>query len=445
MTRLRSLLLVVLAGTGCGGTVEPTVPGTRPAADEPRLPPAMPPRHYLFEGRDGTGTGNEELWYTNGTSAGTRLLKDVAPGVAGSYFGESDIGHPWYVVAGDRAYVFAVQPRRELWRTDGTAAGTMRLRDFGPTRNQRTPQYEYPHHLTAVGSTIFFAIDDGQHGSELWRSDGTEAGTSIVADLVPGGGTPVIAEVVSAGRQLFIAYERSLLRSDEGGRVTETFTFPTYVRQVRPFGDGALAVSGPGLYRTDGTPPGTTLVQTFAGASLANLTVAGDRAFFFVSRPESSADELWITDGTAAGTSRGPSFPRGRRSTAAVGRRVFAASCGTGTSCDLWSSDGTDAGTSRLRTTPGTRIDELLTVGTRVLFVVGETDSSELWAADGEGGEPRRLLQRAAIGSHDLRDVSGIEIFRAQAAGCTTSECPLELWRTDGTKEGTVMIRALLR
>ena len=34
--------------------------------------------------------------------------------------------------------------------------------------------------------TVLFAADDGVHGRELWRTDGTAAGTAMVADLAPG-------------------------------------------------------------------------------------------------------------------------------------------------------------------------------------------------------------------------------------------------------------------
>ena len=62
---------------------------------------------------------------------------------------------------------------KELWKSDGTSAGTTRLVDIG------TGSFtSFPSDLTAVGNTLFFGADDGSSGYELWKSDGTSAGTS---------------------------------------------------------------------------------------------------------------------------------------------------------------------------------------------------------------------------------------------------------------------------
>src|SRR5947209_8369307 len=65
----------------------------------------------------------------------------------------------------------------ELWKTDGTAAGTVIVDDIDPGTLGSNPTS-----LTVVGSTLFFAASDGVHGPELWESDGTTAGTVMVKD-----------------------------------------------------------------------------------------------------------------------------------------------------------------------------------------------------------------------------------------------------------------------
>ena len=66
----------------------------------------------------------------------------------------------------------------ELWKSDGTKAGTVLVKDIHPCA-----RHSAPSGLTAVGGTLFFAADDGTHGRELWKSNGTEAGTVLVKDI----------------------------------------------------------------------------------------------------------------------------------------------------------------------------------------------------------------------------------------------------------------------
>ena len=74
---------------------------------------------------------------------------------------------------------------RELWKTDGTKAGTVLVKDIRPGE---CDYRQAPSDLTAVGGTLFFTADDGTHGRELWKSDGTAAGTVLVKDINPGDG-----------------------------------------------------------------------------------------------------------------------------------------------------------------------------------------------------------------------------------------------------------------
>ena len=70
----------------------------------------------------------------------------------------------------------------ELWRSDGSQAGTVLVKNIHPCSGN----YYGPGNLTAVGNTLFFSADDGVSGEELWKSDGDEAGTVLVEDINPG-------------------------------------------------------------------------------------------------------------------------------------------------------------------------------------------------------------------------------------------------------------------
>src|SRR5256885_9301505 len=78
----------------------------------------------------------------------------------------------------------------ELWKTDGTATGTVLVKDINPAGSSfpgasGTP---FPTELVFFNGAWFFSADDGVNGTELWKSDGTPGGTVRVKDinLTPG-------------------------------------------------------------------------------------------------------------------------------------------------------------------------------------------------------------------------------------------------------------------
>jgi ELWxxDGT repeat protein len=87
----------------------------------------------------------------------------------------------------------------ELWKSDGTAAGTVRVKDISAGASSSTPFY-----LTNVGGTLYFSANDGVSGNELWKSDGTETGTVPVRLA---GNQPLLSltAIAEAGGRLFVA------------------------------------------------------------------------------------------------------------------------------------------------------------------------------------------------------------------------------------------------
>ena len=118
---------------------------------------------------------SDELWTTDGTEAGTRLVKTVRYGGVGLATSLTECNGILYFVATTN------QHGGELWRSDGTEAGTYLVRDvrIGADGSE-------PRHLINVNGTLFFAADDGIHGVELWQSDGTADGTKLVQDFTTG-------------------------------------------------------------------------------------------------------------------------------------------------------------------------------------------------------------------------------------------------------------------
>lgn len=136
----------------------------------------------LFIGDD--GSGDFELWRSNGTPAGTVRVKDIYPGPSGSLNSSSLVvmGNAVYFAANDGAHGV------ELWKSDGTDAGTVMLKDLYPQFGAFG--HGSPAGLANIRGTLFFrATTSSASGTQPWVSDGTEAGTVQLAEIYPGGGS----------------------------------------------------------------------------------------------------------------------------------------------------------------------------------------------------------------------------------------------------------------
>jgi ELWxxDGT repeat protein len=178
----------------------------------------------------------------------------------------------------------------ELWKSDGTAKGTVLVKDINPGRAAPVPlappvpSSSYPSGLTAVNGTVYFMADDGVHGYELWKSDGTAKGTVMVRDLYPGIG----------------GVEPGEPNSSVPGNLT-----PMGGTLYFTANDG---VHGQELWKTDGTAKGTVLVKDinpgrddgFLGLTGCLANVNG--VLVMAAIDPRHGEELWKSDGTAAGT-----------------------------------------------------------------------------------------------------------------------------------------------
>jgi len=142
----------------------------------------------FFTGND--GTAGTELWKSDGTTAGTSIVQDINPGSAGSF--------PLNLVSLNGLLVFCANDGThgwELWKSDGTLAGTNMVKDINPGSGSSCPTGQVfggtlpkLNYATNVNGTLYFQATDGTSGLELWQSDGTAAGTVRVMDINPGSG-----------------------------------------------------------------------------------------------------------------------------------------------------------------------------------------------------------------------------------------------------------------
>src|SRR4029077_14079799 len=172
------------------------------------------------------GSHGPELWKTDGTAAGTGMIEDLWPGNLGSL-----PGYLTYPLEMSGTVFFAAKDGSEsvaaLWRSHGTAATTMRVKD-APVGNVDSS----PTGLVLLNDDVLFAANDGISGNELWKSDGTVSGTILVRDINPDGdSSPALLTKVN-GTLFFGA--------------NDGFTN--------------------GLWKSDGTTAGTVVVKGYLGA-----------------------------------------------------------------------------------------------------------------------------------------------------------------------------------
>jgi len=252
-----------------------------------------------------------ELWKSDGTTAGTVLVKDINPGI--------DSSNPVSLVNVNGTLFFLAFDAThgvELWKSDGTAQSTVLVKDIYP--GSQSGLSSFSAYLTNVGGTLFFAADDGVQGVELWKSDGTDAGTVLVKDIFPGGPfssslpsylTVLNGAVYFAANSSFIpGPDVELWRSDgtESGTVRVKDINPGPL-ESSPRGivevNGILFFSasdvhGPELWKSDGTEAGTELVDDIvpgpAGSQPRLITLAGSHVFF-AANDFVVGEELWAT------------------------------------------------------------------------------------------------------------------------------------------------------
>ena len=317
----------------------------------------------FFQGTD--GVNGAELWRSDGTLTGTQLVKDISPGNLGSAPREmtSLNGQLFFVVTswtadGDPAGV-------EIWKSDGTAGGTVPVKRLAGG-------VPYELHLISHSGKLFF-----DYGG-LWTSDGTPEGTTQISDLRLINSGPTPAAVDMADETLFLANDSSF----------------------RHFG----------LWKTDGTQAGTTLVKNLDNMGVQDMvsvngsvyvelivdTRVCDPNYFPICMPLSGGltPELWKTDGTPGGTTRLRSWGLGAPGAFQLlnfnGTLLFQNVDGFGRP-QLWGSDGTPQGTTQiagLALPPD--MSDLTIVGGTLFFRGADTVSPQgyvLWKSDlTEGG-----------------------------------------------------------
>ncbi len=420
----------------------------------------------FFQAND--GINGSELWKSDGTAAGTMLVKDIYPNTPGSLFDDSSV---WELTSFQGALFFTASDKTtgyELWKSDGTGAGTVLVKDIRPNGGVLGFLGSSPSMLTPVNNILYFVADDGG-GQDLWRSDGTASGTALVKDFAPatGGFTPGYLTNVH-GTLFFRTYDNGwrLWKSDgtaAGTVVVKDFT--AVENQSNPNPNPALgslngtvllqardAAHGVELWKSDGTTGGTLLLRDISGGTRGSMPgelVELGGLLYFRAEDGVHGAELWRSDGTVAGTAMvADIFPGARGSnpaglTVVNGALFFVADDGVN-GAELWRSNGTAAGTTLVKDIfPGispVAPSDLTDVNGTLFFVAYDgTHGRELWKSDGTAAGTMLVTDIVAGGNgawiRELTNVQGTLFFVTddQTHG-------FELWKSDGTAAGTGLV-----
>lgn len=386
------------------------------------------------------GMHGKELWKTDGTEAGTVMVKDIAPGGASG----ADVNEA--AVAGNLLVFVGTDDGGppQLWSSDGTAAGTKRLTD-------RRGSFARPIG-TAGGIVYFLYISTTQYHVELWRTDGTADGTGMVDDL----GQDSLIALGTIGQSM-VLYRKTPERAgvfitDESGhgmRFVVSSAPPHWEFYNGISLDDALIYSAQetgdtyGIYRTDGSPEGTRLLRSGFGPRsdyIGEPKVRAGKLVFFMATDGTGQRSLWRTDGTDVGTFALTAPLAKYMSLTVLGSSVFFFADTTSYEAgpkQLWKSDGTAAGTGR--------VDDQIYYNPwsfaagNVCFFMGwaqDAGGSDLYRNDGTGTRlVRRMSYPWGIGFSSLARGNSIIFTGWNAVNGS------EPWISDGTEAGTRLVK----
>lgn len=219
-----------------------------------------------------------ELCVTDGTSAGTSMVADIHPTDTTKYYGVKTI------LAANSTKVFFVGNNGvngfELWISDGTTGGTQMVNDIVPGLPGFFSSSPNQHVGTIINEKLYFFAKDATNGYEPWVSDGTAAGTFMLANTNPTGNC-------SDG-----------MASSFGGYAGSEMKF-------FEFNNAVYFIGYSGIYKTDGTTAGTTLeISGFSyGANFNTSMCVFDNRLYF-NKYVGGLHILTKTDGTVAGTNQ---------------------------------------------------------------------------------------------------------------------------------------------
>jgi ELWxxDGT repeat protein len=399
------------------------------------------PRIFFYGYSEDAG---REPWVSDGTTGGTHRIVEINPGPEGvALFGEV------MTPLGNRVLFGAYEPEHgsELWVSDGTAAGTQILRDVNPGSESGLVS---SGGVVSNGAVALFAAHAPESGTEIWRTDGTPAGTTLLREFNPGPGSGSMGNLITAGSSFvfttstpvsthFWTSDGTAAGTRETATVTSRLLFGSRLTNI----DGTLyfaaadSLHGYEPWKSDGTAAGTSMFANIGrdaapSSEPGSFRVAGDWLYFNawdgLASDASDRNSFWRSDGTPEGTVKISEEILGGETQVAIGRTLFFQR----NYSELWMTGGTPESTKR-----ATELEKRFPQPPSLRFVLGDrilaNSGQQLWATTLTPGAPAVPLGSA--GGSGFVEVAGRAFYLTNDSGTSV------LWSTDGTPEGTYVVR----
>ena len=386
--------------------------------------------YYLFTGE--STLGNIALYTSDGTATGTYRISPSNVSVSGNI-----------IISGNKIYFFATDGinGKEPWVSDGTLAGTQLLKNIHPTTVDNNFDTSSVRFLSADATKAFFIANDGTTGNELWVTDGTTAGTNLVLDIFQGTNASQIQVAPSAignnmkdGKLYFFASNGSGSSTINGiepwvsdGTPSGTFMlkdintspfngstgtayskhFIEYNGKMYFYAIGSTAASF-AIYETDGTTDGTVI---FKSLDRVDEFIVKDNLLYFTCV---NGPSVWTSDGTLSGTTQIATIPNGQLNNVATCQMTIANN-------DLF-----------FRVISSTVGSELFKLNSSNQLI----NVKDIWSGTSNGVNSNIFQDRKILQVYDNK------VWFLGTDG--SSSGAMQVWNSDGTDLGTISLTPLV-
>lgn len=411
-------------------------------------------------------TSNTELWFTDGTTTGTYLIKDI------NNKPTSTIMYGSRLLLNNKIYFEADNDTlgTELYVTDGTNAGTKLVVDAEScTLGAGTFLSINGGPLFNFQNNNFFRATTKALGTELWITDGTNGGTRLVEDILPGTTSPNLRYLDTLNGELYLFLKTS---QDELRKVNSNFTGTSIIKSITPtmlfyrpikynnkiYFNGVqepqISLNMPSnTWVTDGTTAGTIALLPF----VMKYGIVYNNKILFYGMDSTQDSELWISDGTLGGTQLVKNINTSSNSdikffTPYNGFMYFIATDATNGD-GLWKTDGTAAGTVLVKdlnsqiATAG--VIGMQVCGNKIYIMLNNVPAgtTKLWVSDGTtsgtnfipSSIPGFDFTGVALGNSFFYEYNGKAYFWLYNWQSPSSNDGF--WTSDGTSAGTYLLK----